>query len=52
MFCFLTTGLPEGCVLQKVLAAQMLDDLDIEGLTSVYHRVKGHFSASSSNRYI
>jgi hypothetical protein len=42
--CFLGVcqWLPQGCVLERVFAAQLLDDLDIEGVYPLYLQLRQH----------
>ncbi|KAG7319012.1 hypothetical protein KOW79_017486 [Hemibagrus wyckioides] len=43
-------GLPKDCVLAKILQAQMMDNLDIEGLYPLYKRVEQHLEEFPNDR--
>ncbi|KAI5607586.1 inositol-pentakisphosphate 2-kinase, partial [Silurus asotus] len=45
-----TVGLPKDCVLAKILQAQMLDNLDIEGLYPLYKRVEQYLEEFPKER--
>lgn len=45
-----STGLPKGCILYKLLQAQMLDMLDIEGLHPLYKRVEKYLEECPEER--
>ncbi|XP_028680114.1 inositol-pentakisphosphate 2-kinase isoform X1 [Erpetoichthys calabaricus] len=44
------SGLPKDCVLSKILQAQTLDNLDIEGLYPLYRRVQQHLEEFPEER--
>ncbi|XP_030062976.1 inositol-pentakisphosphate 2-kinase [Microcaecilia unicolor] len=44
------SGLPKGCILYKILQAQLLDMLDIEGLRSLYDRVEQYLEEFPKER--
>ncbi|XP_053325591.1 inositol-pentakisphosphate 2-kinase [Spea bombifrons] len=44
------SGLPKGCILYKMLQAQMLDMLDIEGLYPLYKRVEKYLEECPEER--
>lgn len=43
-------GLPKDCVLAKILQAQMMDNLDIEGLYPLYKRVEQYLEEFPKER--
>ncbi|CAJ0915678.1 unnamed protein product [Ranitomeya imitator] len=45
-----STGLPKGCILYKLLQAQMLDMLDIKGLHPLYKRVEKYLEECPEER--
>ncbi|KAK1161452.1 inositol-pentakisphosphate 2-kinase-like [Acipenser oxyrinchus oxyrinchus] len=44
------SGLPKDCVLSKILQAQMLDNVDIEGLHPLYNRVEQYLGEFPKER--
>ncbi len=46
----LGSGLPEGCVLDRILLVQKLDSLDIEGVAPLYQSVRSHFNEHPEDR--
>ncbi|KAJ8259870.1 hypothetical protein GJAV_G00174400 [Gymnothorax javanicus] len=50
MLCNGNHSLPKDCVLSKILQAQMLDSLDIEGLYPLYKRVEQYLEESPKER--
>lgn len=45
-------GLPKDCVLAKILQAQMMDNLDIEGLYPLYKRVEQYLEEFPKERCV
>ncbi|CAE1303826.1 IPPK [Acanthosepion pharaonis] len=41
---------PSGCILEKILSVQYLDDLDIEGIYPLYEQLQNHFLKCPQDR--
>ena len=53
--CLYVTGcpaLPPGCILERILSVQKLDDLDIEGLRPHYEAVAKRFKQIPVTRFV